>query len=133
MQNPIEEFLAQKNFAVVGSFRNEEKYAYKIFRELKAKGHKVFAVNPHAQQVDGEACYVSISDISSGVDVVDFVTPPQVTENILKECLKKGIKRAWLQPGSESEEAIKFCREHNIAVIYGVCVMLEGLKKEGKR
>ena len=132
MKNPVEEFLAQKNFAVVGSFRNEEKYAYKIFRDLEAKGHKVFAVNPHAQQVDGEVCYASISDIPSEVDVADIVTPPQVTENILKQCLKKGIKRAWLQPGAESEEAIRFCREHNTEVIYGVCVMMEGLKKEEK-
>jgi uncharacterized protein len=63
------------------------------------------------------------------VDVVDIVTPPAVTETILKECLEKGIKRVWLQPGAESQKAIDFCRDNYISVVYDVCVMLEALKK----
>jgi len=31
----------------------------------------------------------------------------------------------WMQPGSESEEAINFCRKNGIAVVHGVCVMIE--------
>ena len=40
-ENLIEEFLAQKSYAVVGSFRNESKYAYKILKDLKQKGYNV--------------------------------------------------------------------------------------------
>jgi len=38
-----------------------------------------------------------------------------------------------MQPGAESEEAIKFCEEHGISVIHGLCVMLESLRAARKR
>ncbi|MBL7156580.1 MAG: CoA-binding protein [Candidatus Omnitrophica bacterium] len=125
MESLIKDFLKQKRFAIVGSFRNEAKYAYKILKTLIKKGYEAFPVNPRLSDVDGIKCYKSISDIPFNIDVVNVVTPPSVTETIVKECRKKSIKRVWLQPGAESETAIKFCRDNNIDVIYGLCVMLE--------
>lgn len=130
MENLVRDFLKQKRFAVVGSFRNEAKFAYKIFRDLAEKGYEVFPVNPRLKEVDGKVCYRSISDIKSELDVVDIVTPPLITEAILRECLQKGIKRVWLQPGAESQAAVKFCHDNDIKVIHGMCVMLNSLKKE---
>ncbi|RKY32640.1 MAG: CoA-binding protein [Candidatus Omnitrophota bacterium] len=127
MQNLVNDFLKQKNFAVIGSFRNESKYAYQIFKKLVGKGYQVYPVNPNIESVAGHKCYKTLSDIPVAIDVVDFVTPPAVTENILKECLNKGIKKAWLQPGAESDQAIKFCQENNIQVVYNACIMLKNL------
>lgn len=124
MEDLIKEFLLQKNFAVVGSFRNESKYAYKILKNLKQKGYEVYPVNPKLKEVEGLKCYPTILDIPITVDVVDIVTPPAVTEQIVKQCFKKGITRIWLQPGAESETAIRFCQENNIKVIYNACIML---------
>lgn len=126
MENLVKDFLKQKRFAVVGSFRNETKYAYKIVKSLTKKGYEVFPVNPRMSEVEDRACYKSISDIPYSVDVVNIVTPPLITEGILKECLQKGIKRAWLQPGAESQAAIKFCHDNDMKVIYGICVIREG-------
>lgn len=130
MENLVRDFLRQKRFAVVGSFRNETKYAYKIFIDLIRKGYEVFPVNPRLSEIEGRACYKTISDIPYSVDVANIVTPPLVTESILKECLQKGIKRAWLQPGAESQAAIKFCHDNDIKVIHSMCVMLESLKEK---
>ena len=69
-------------------------------------------------------CYPALSDIPVKVDVVDFVVPPNVTESILKECKKLRLENIWLQPGSESDAAIAFCRDNNFKVVYGTCVML---------
>ncbi|MFA5088771.1 MAG: CoA-binding protein [Candidatus Omnitrophota bacterium] len=129
MEDLIKDFLRQKRFAVAGSFRNETKFAYKILKTLIGKGYEVFPVNPHLTEVEGRTCYKTLSDIPFCVDVVDIVTPPPVTENILKECRQKGIKRVWLQPGAESPAAIKFCHDNNIRVIHSMCVMLESLKE----
>ncbi len=63
------------------------------------------------------------------MDVVDLVVPPKVTEEVVKQCVALGVTRIWLQPGAESEEAIRFCRENGIRVLYGVCVMAEGWRK----
>jgi len=125
MQELVKEFLHQKRFAVVGSFRAEDKYAYKILRTLRNKGYEVMPVNPNKKEVDGLTCYASISDIPGVVDVADLVTPPPITEKIVKECKEKGITRVWMQPGAESDKAIKFCQDNGISVIHSLCVMLE--------
>ena len=127
MQDLTKNFLKQKRFAVIGSFRNESKYAYQILKALKEKGYEVYPVNPRLKEVEGLTCYPSIGDIPGGVDVADIVTPPEVTERIVKECKEKGIARIWMQPGAGSENAIKFCKENGIDVVYNLCVMLESI------
>lgn len=124
MMNLINEYLCQKHFAVIGSFRDESKYAYKILKNLKQKGYRVYPVNPRLKEVEGVKCYPSILDIVEPIDVVNIVTPPVVTEQIVKQCLQKGITRVWMQPGAESKKAIEYCNIHNIKVVYNACVML---------
>ncbi|MBN1446072.1 MAG: CoA-binding protein [Candidatus Omnitrophica bacterium] len=130
MKNLVKDFLSRKSFAVIGSFRDESKYAYKIMKDLLAKGYEVYPVNPHMSRVEGRVCYKNLSDIPVDIDVADVVTPPAVTEKIVEECLQKGIKRVWLQPGAESEKAIEFCKENNMKVLHSICVMLESQKQK---
>lgn len=127
MQDLVKDFLKQRRFAVVGSFRNESKYAYQILKTLKNKGYEVYPVNPRLKEVEGLSCYANVKDIPAVVDVANIVTPPRITEQIVRECKEKGITRVWLQPGAESEDAIKFCKDNNIKIIYGLCIMLESI------
>ena len=124
MQDLIKEFMAQKKFAVVGATDNPEKYGHQILINLKSRNYEVYPVNPRLDTVEGMKCYPTIADIPEKVDVVDFVVPPTATESILKDCLKLGLDRIWLQPGSESEAAVKFCEDNNLKVVHGVCVMM---------
>lgn len=124
MQELIKEFMAQKKFAVVGATDNAEKYGNQILHNLRDRGYEVYPVNPRLQVIEGNRCYASLSELPEKVDVVDFVVPPAATVTILKECLELGLDRIWLQPGSESEAAIKFCEENNLRVVHDVCVML---------
>jgi len=124
VQDLIKEFMAQKKFAVVGATDNPEKYGHQVLVNLKKRDYEVYPVNPRLETVEGMKCYATISDLPEKVDVVDFVVPPAATESILKDCLKLGLDRIWLQPGSESETAIKFCEDNNLKVVHGVCVMM---------
>jgi predicted CoA-binding protein len=124
MQDLIKEFMAQKRFAVVGATDNAEKYGHQIFKNLKNRGYEVYPVNPRLKELEGIRCYPSLADIPVKVDVVDFVVPPNVTEEILKKCKELRLSCVWLQPGSESEAAIAFCHNNNLKVVHGVCVML---------
>lgn len=121
----ISDFLAQKRFVVAGSFKDESKYAYRILKILKSKGYEVYPVNPNVKEVEGQLCYSSVMEIPCVIDVVNLVTPPAVTERILIDCKEKGIRKVWLQPGAESENAIRFCKENNMEVIYQVCIMMK--------
>jgi len=124
MQDLINEFMAQKRFAVVGATTDTNKYGNEIFRNLTSRGYEVYPVNPRLKELEGTKCYPNLSNIPVKVDVVDFVVRPSVTEEILKECKELELDRIWLQPGSESEAAVDFCNENNLKVVHGVCVML---------
>ncbi|MBE0520378.1 CoA-binding protein [Candidatus Bathyarchaeota archaeon] len=122
----IKEFLDKKNvFAVVGASRNPKKYGHQVYKDLRNAGYRVYPVNPNTNEVLGDKCYPSIEALSVKPDVADLVVPPKVTEQVVKTCKRLGIKKVWMQPGSESETAINFCRENEIDVVHGVCVMVE--------
>lgn len=124
MQELIQEFMKQKKFAVVGATDNPQKYGNQIVKNLKSRGYEVYPVNPRLKELEGFRCYSTLADVPVKVDVVDFVVPPEATEEILRQCKKLKLNRIWLQPGSESEKAIAFCHENNLKVVHSVCVML---------
>ncbi len=114
-----------KKIAVVGATDNKEKYGYKVYVNLKAKGYKVYGVNPRRPKIEGDITYASLKELPEMPDLVVTVVPPKVTEEIVKQAKELGIKKIWMQPGSESEKAIGFCKRNNIKVIYNSCIMLE--------
>ncbi len=124
MEELIKEFMTKKRFAVIGATDNTEKYGNRIFKNLTKRGYEVYPVNPNLKEIEGAKCYPTLSAVPVKVDVVDFVVPPKVTESILEECKKLGLANIWLQPGSESDTAIAFCRDNKFKVVYGTCVML---------
>lgn len=125
----IKVFLNKKNvFAVVGASRDPQKYGYQVYKDLKNAEYEVYPVNPNAQEILGDKCYPSLEKLPVKPDVVDVVVPPKVTEDTVETCKRLGITKVWMQPGSESEKAIKFCEKNDIDVVYGVCVMIERAK-----
>ena len=122
----IVEFLDKKNvFAVVGASRDPKKYGHQVYKDMGNTGYRVYPVNPNANEVLGDKCYPSLEALPIKPDVADLVVPPKVTEQVVRTCKRLGIKKVWMQPGSESETAISFCRENEIDVVHGVCVMVE--------
>ncbi len=126
----IIEFLNKKNvFAVVGASRNPKKYGHQVYRDLRNAGYRVHPVNPNTNEILGDKCYPSLEALPVKPDVADLVVPPKVTEKVIRTCKRLGIKKVWMQPGSESETAINFCRENGMDVIHGVCVMVERISR----
>ncbi len=121
----IYDFLNKKNvFAVVGASRDKNKYGNKVFHELKDNGYKVYPVNPNARDIDGFKCYPNLKSLPEKPDVISLVVPPEITESIVKEAHKLKINKIWMQPGSESEKALDFCKKNNVKVLHGVCVIV---------
>jgi hypothetical protein len=130
MNAELKDFLKKGNvFAVVGVSSNPEKYGHQVYKDLKEAGYTVYPVNPNIDEVLGDRCYHSLSELPEKPDVVDTVVPPAVTEKIAEECKELGIERVWMQPGSESEKAIEFCRRDKIKVVHDMCVMVK--RREG--
>ena len=130
-EETIREFLNKENiYAVVGASKNPRKYGHQVYKDLRSAGYEVYPVNPNAEQVLGDRCYPNLKELPRTPSVVDIVVPPQVTEEIVKICKELGITKVWMQPGSESDTAIKFCEDNDIEVVHGVCVMIERRRGE---
>lgn len=124
--NKINKFLEKKNtFAVIGVSNNPKKYGNKVYKDLKFSGYNVYAVNPRIDKIGGEKCYHSIEELPTIPDVINVVVPPEITEKVVKTAVKLGIKKVWLQPGSESERIIDYCKKHNLDILHNICIMIE--------
>jgi len=120
----IEEFLSEKNIAIVGVSRSGKRFGYTLFKELKIKGYNVYPVNPNAAFIDNEKCYPSLLALRGKVNAAVLVVPPFATKEVVKDAYSAGIKKIWMQLGSESEETVIYCQEMKIDVIKNECVLM---------
>jgi hypothetical protein len=120
----VEDFVAQRNLAVVGISRGGKKFGNLAFKALKSKGYRVFPINPKVENIEGERCYPSLESLPEPVGGVLIVVPPAETEKVVREAAASGIRRVWMQQGAESEAAIRFCEENGISAVHGECILM---------
>jgi uncharacterized protein len=124
-------FLANKRVAVTGVSRTPKTHGSNtVYRRLRERGYEVFAVNPNAQEVEGDRCYQDLKSIPGGVDAVVIGTKPETAEDTMRECTELGIKHVWMHWGgggsSVSDTAAEYGRQHGITVIDGGCPLMFG-------
>jgi uncharacterized protein len=125
------EFLASKRVAVTGVSRHPKGHGSNaVYQRLRDRGYDVFAVNPNADDVEGDRCYHDLRSIPGGVDAVVIATKPEIAETTMRECADLGIKHVWMHrgpgAGSVSEAAAEYGRHEGIAVIDGGCPCMFG-------
>jgi len=121
----IDEFLAQKRLALVGVSHDPKDFSRNMFRELTRRGYDMVPVNPNLTEVDGALCFDCLQDVAPAVAGALVMTPPDQTEQVVRDCAEAGIKRVWLHrgvgTGAVSRDAVDFCDDHGLSVIAGYC------------
>jgi predicted CoA-binding protein len=120
----VDAFVSQRTLAVAGVSRSGKKFGNTIYRELKNKGYRVFAVHPQAAQVEGDPAYPGLAALPEAVGGVVVCIPPAQAEQVVHEAAAAGIRRVWLQQGAESEAAVRLGREKGLEVVAGECIMM---------
>ena len=122
------EFLTHRRIAVAGVSASKPNAANGIYRRLRKDGYRVYAVNPHADIVEGDACYHSISDLEDNVDGVVVGTHPDDAVEVARACIAAGIPRIWFHrsfgAGRLAGDAVRLCEEAGMSVIAGACPMM---------
>jgi len=123
------EFLANRRIAVTGVSRKPKGHGGNfVYQRLRDRGYEVFAVNPNADTVEGDACYHDLRSIPGGVDAVVIGTRPEIAGATVRECADLGIKHVWMHrsfgQGSVSDAATEYGRAHGISVIDGGCPLM---------
>jgi uncharacterized protein len=124
-------FLSKKRVAVTGVSRTPENHGSNaVYRRLRERGYEVIAVNPNAEEVEGDRSYPDLTSIPGGVEAVVIATRPEFAENTMRECAELGIKHVWMHrgpgAGSVSSEATSYGRQRGITVIDGGCPLMFG-------
>jgi predicted CoA-binding protein len=122
----IEQFLGGETYAVAGASSNRAKYGNIVLRTYVAHGKRAIPVNPTENEVEGLRAVPDLASLPEPVDGLSIVTPPPVTERLVEDAHAAGIRRVWMQPGAESENAIRRAEELGLDVIAGgPCVLVE--------
>jgi predicted CoA-binding protein len=123
--DPIARFLESPGYGVVGASPRRHKYGNKVLRCYQQNGRRAIPVNPREDEVEGVSCVASVLDLPDDVHSISVITPPAVTERVVAEAIRKGIRHVWMQPGAESDKAVADCVTAGINVIAdGSCVLV---------
>ena len=120
----IQEVVSQRTLALVGVSRGGKKFGNAIYRELKAKGYKVFPVHPQAVTIENDPCYPSLKSLPEKPGAVVICVPPIQAERVVEQALEAGITKVWLQQGAESDAVLRFCETHEMVTVHGQCIMM---------
>lgn len=131
MKDAAADFLSGMRVAVTGVSRTPGGHGSNVvYQRLRQRGYQVFAVNPNADEVEGDRCYHDVRSIPGGVDWVVIGTRPETADATIRECEDLGIDRVWMHRGpgggSVSEPAAAYGRAHGITVIDGGCPCMFG-------
>lgn len=123
------DFLECRRIAVTGVSRTADGHGGNVvFDRLVERGYAAFPVNPFASELQGHACYPTVSAIPGGVDAIVIATAPTRALDTMKEAVALGVTQVWMHrsidAGSVSDEATAYGRDHGVRVIDGGCPLM---------
>lgn len=134
VEDKVKSILRYKTVAIVGLSRGPTKDSYRVAAYLKNHGYHIIPVNPFADEILGEKCYPSLSDIpdefKKTIEVVNIFRPSKDVPPIVQQAIelkpRYGALRAiWMQLGIINEEAAEQARKAGLDVVMNKCMMIE--------
>ena len=129
--------LAPGSVAVVGASRRERSIGREILLNIRDAGFtgSLYAVNPHATDIDGVPCLPSVAALPQPPDLVVVAVPPPAVTQVAGESGKRGAKSLVVITSGlgaeEKEELLTVCRRHGMRVAgpncFGIAVPRLGL------
>lgn len=95
-QHPLDSFFSPSSIAIIGASREATKIPGMLLTFLRRNGYpgEIFPVNPRYDEIDGLACFPSISAIKRPIDLAIVIIPAQFVLGALEECATAGVKNA---------------------------------------
>src|SRR5215467_12728655 len=129
--------LAPRSVVVVGASRREGSIGRTILLNIHDAGFgsALFAVNPHAAEIEGVPCLPSVSDLPTVPDLAVVAVPPAQVSKVARECGKRGVRcLVVITSGlgvSANTRLLGTCRQYGMRLVgpncFGVAVPSLGL------
>jgi predicted CoA-binding protein len=123
-QESVDGVVKQQSIAVVGVSRSETKFSRSVYDELKDKGYTVFPVNPNAERIGEDLCYPNLGAIPERIGAVLSLVPANQVMRVVREARTLDIGNVWIQQGVKTPEAIAYCHDNGINVVFGYCILM---------
>ena len=110
--------------AVVGASNDPFKYGNIIVKNLLRHGYRVVPVNLKGGTIAGLPAFRSLKDVPKPVDIVDVVTPPASTHQVLEDAAVAGFDLVWLQDGSFDDSVLADAEAAPFKTVHHACIMV---------
>jgi acyl-CoA synthetase (NDP forming) len=125
----MEFFFNPQGIAVVGATPNSFKGGFAILKNC-ITGYKgnIYPVNPRYSEIEGLACYPSVSAIPGHVDLAIVFVPAKLVPAAIMDCAAKGVQGVMIESGGFAEtgqegvtlqQSIKDISEHTGIRLWG--------------
>jgi acyl-CoA synthetase (NDP forming)/GNAT superfamily N-acetyltransferase len=113
--------------AVVGASRRPGTVGRAILHNIVTGGFagQVYAVNPHARQVEGVDCVPSVADLPGPMDLAVVAVPAAAVRDVAEQCGRRGVRAlvvitAGLGTGTGAD-LLAICRRHGMRLVGPNC------------
>ena len=116
-----------KVWAVVGCSPDPWRDSHRIAKLLQDRGYHVIPVNPQCDEILGQRCYASLSEIAAeeGAEVVDLYRRSSAAGTHVDEAIQAGAKAVWMQLGVIDHDAAERARAAGLRVVMDRCPAIE--------
>ncbi len=119
--------LQPRSVAVVGPGRRRASMGRAILHNLVTGGFTgpVYAVNPHAQTLEGVPCVASVGDLPGPVDLAVIAVPPAAVPGVAEQCGRHGVRALIVISscrGAAGTELKAACRRHGMRLLGPSCL-----------
>jgi len=118
--------------ALVGVSANPLRSSNFVASYLIRTPFRTYPVNPAYEEVLGEKCYPTLSDLPEVPDIVDVFRREEALPGVVDEAIEVGAKVVWFQLGLRHDEAARRAMEAGLKVVQDRCLKIEHARFSGK-
>lgn len=123
-EDEIRSLLRQvKSVAVVGFSPQPDRPSHRVALGLRLAGYRIIPIRPALAEGLGEQAYASVREMPEVPDLVDVFRAADAVDEIVDDCLARGVKRLWLQDGVINEAAAERARAAGMTVVMDRCLL----------
>ncbi|MCX6641173.1 MAG: CoA-binding protein [bacterium] len=119
-----QEIYNHEPIAIFGVSSQRKSFGTAVFQELRKKGTSVYAINPKGGMVDGQTVFTSLKQLPERAAAAVILVRGEGAIEAVEECSREGVNIVWLQGASNTPELRKLCKELELQLVSGPCILM---------
>jgi acyl-CoA synthetase (NDP forming)/GNAT superfamily N-acetyltransferase len=126
----LRHLLHPRSVAVIGASRQQANVGRAVLHNIVAGGFagKIYAVNPHAQHLEGVPVVASVEDLPEPVDLAVIAVPPPAVSRVAAACGSAGVRALTVitsDLGPAGADLLAICRRHGMRLVGPNCLGID--------